>query len=94
MRAASAAQEMRLPERPFSKPLPRALIEQRRSLALDAHAKDHVLMALDALTIAPERFIPETNVYLGLRSIYWQLDARRERRLLCATWSRGCGRWR
>ncbi len=69
----SAAQEMRLPERPFSKPLPRALIEQRRNLALDAHAKDHVLMALDALTIAPERFIPETNVYLGLRSIYWQL---------------------
>ncbi len=30
-------------------------------------------MALDALTIAPERFMPETNVYLGLRSIYWQL---------------------
>ena len=30
-------------------------------------------MALDALTIAPERFIPETNIYLGLRSIYWQL---------------------
>ena len=70
----SAAQEMRLPERPFAKPLPRALIEQRRNLALDANAKDQVLMALDALTIAPERFIPETNVYLGLRSIYWQLS--------------------
>jgi uncharacterized protein (TIGR02302 family) len=65
--------EMRLPERPFAKPLPRALIEQRRNLALDANAKDNVLMALDALTIAPERFIPETNIYLGLRSIYWQL---------------------
>ncbi len=65
--------EMRLPERPFAKPLPRALIEQRRNLALDANAKDHVLMVLDALTIAPERFIPETNIYLGLRSIYWQL---------------------
>jgi uncharacterized protein (TIGR02302 family) len=64
---------MRLPERPFAKPLPRALIEQRRNLALDANAKDNVLMALDALTIAPERFIPETNIYLGLRSIYWQL---------------------
>jgi uncharacterized protein (TIGR02302 family) len=69
----STTQELRLPERPFGKPLPRALIEQRRDLALDANAKDHVLMALDALTIAPERFIPETNVYLGLRSIYWQL---------------------
>ncbi len=65
---------MRLPERPFAKPLPRALIEQRRNLALDANAKDNVLGALDALTIAPERFIPETNVYLGLRSIYWQLS--------------------
>ena len=52
---------------------PRALIEQRRILALDANAKDQVLTALDALTIAPERFTPETNVYLGLRSIYWQL---------------------
>jgi uncharacterized protein (TIGR02302 family) len=69
----STPHEMRLPERPFAKALPRALIEQRRDLALDANAKDHVLMALDALTIAPERFIPETNVYLGLRSIYWQL---------------------
>ena len=69
----SAAHELRLPERPFAKPLARALIEQRRNLALDANAKDNVLSALDALTIAPERFIPETNVYLGLRSIYWQL---------------------
>jgi uncharacterized protein (TIGR02302 family) len=69
----STRQELRLPERPFSKPLPRALIEQRRDLALDANNKDHVLMALDALTIAPERFIPESSVYLGLRSIYWQL---------------------
>jgi uncharacterized protein (TIGR02302 family) len=70
----SASQELRLPERPFSKALPRALIEQRRDLALDATNKDHVLMALDALTIAPERFMPEANVYLGLRSIYWQLE--------------------
>jgi uncharacterized protein (TIGR02302 family) len=69
----STPHEMRLPERPFAKALPRALIEQRRELALDANAKDHVLMVLDALTIAPERFIRETNVYLGLRSIYWQL---------------------
>ncbi|HWL31563.1 MAG TPA: TIGR02302 family protein [Xanthobacteraceae bacterium] len=69
----SAPQEMRLPQRPFSKPLPRALIEQRRLLALDANAKDEVLTALDALTIAPERFMPNASIYLGLRSIYWQL---------------------
>ena len=66
--------EMQLPERPFGKPLARALIEQRRDLALDAEAKARVLIALDALTIAPEKFTPEAGVYLGLRSIYWQLN--------------------
>src|SRR4029078_13725441 len=72
--ARSSPHELRLPERPFVKPLPRALIEQRRVLALDANAKDQVLVALDALALAPERFTPETNIYLGLRSIYWQLE--------------------
>ena len=69
----STATEMRLPERIFTKPLARALIEQRRNLALDANAKPRVLTALDALTIAPEKFTPEAGIYLGLRSIYWNL---------------------
>jgi len=69
----SAAFEFRLPERPFSKPVARALVEQRRILALDADAQASVLTALDALTLAPERFNLETNVYLGMRSIFWQL---------------------
>lgn len=64
---------MRLPERIFSKPLARSLIEQRRTLALDANARDQVLIALDALTIDPERFTPELSIYLGLRSIYFDL---------------------
>src|SRR5262245_40117765 len=69
----SAAFEFRLPERPFSKPMARALIEQRRVLALDGDAQASVLTALDALTLAPERFDMEANVYLGLRAIFWQL---------------------
>ena len=69
----SAPFEMRLPERPFSKPVARALIEQRRILALDGDAQARVLTALDALTMAPEKFNIESNVYLGLRSIFWQL---------------------
>ncbi len=69
----SATTEVRLPQRVFIKPLARALIEQRRSLALDAEARDRVLIALDALAIAPEQFTPETSIYLGLRSIYWNL---------------------
>jgi uncharacterized protein (TIGR02302 family) len=69
----SAAFEFRLPERPFSKPMARALVEQRRILALDGDAQASVLTALDALTLAPERFNMEANVYLGLRAIFWQL---------------------
>ncbi len=65
--------DMRLPERMFTKPMARALIEQRRILALDAETKPRVLTALDALAMAPEVFKIEAGVYLGLRSIYWQL---------------------
>ncbi|HEY2134356.1 MAG TPA: TIGR02302 family protein, partial [Xanthobacteraceae bacterium] len=65
--------EMRLPERVFVKPLARALIEQRRDLALDADSRDRVLIALDALAIDPEHFTPEMGIFLGLRSIYWSL---------------------
>jgi uncharacterized protein (TIGR02302 family) len=63
-----------LPEHIFVKPVARALIEQRRILALDAQAQPLVLAALDALTIAPERFTPEAGVFLGLRSIYYDLN--------------------
>ena len=65
--------DFELPQRIFVKPVARALIEQRRILALDADAKPLVLAALDALTIAPEQFTPETAVYLGLRAIYFDL---------------------
>ena len=64
---------LRLPERVFTKPLARALIEQRRNLALDAHARPAVITALDALALAPERFTPNPGVYLGLRAIFWSL---------------------
>jgi len=65
--------ELTLPERIFVNPLARALIEQRRDLALDAETRDRVLIALDALTIAPEKFVPEVPVYLALRSLFWNL---------------------
>ena len=63
-----------LPERVFTKPLARALIEQRRNLALDANARPRVSAALDALAIAPERFTKEAGIYLGLRSLYWSIE--------------------
>jgi uncharacterized protein (TIGR02302 family) len=67
----------RLPERLFTKPLARALIEQRRILALDANQNSQVYAALDALMIAPELFTPEAGQYLGLYSVARQLEAAR-----------------
>ncbi|MGH6766819.1 MAG: TIGR02302 family protein, partial [Bradyrhizobium sp.] len=66
---------MRLPQPLFTKPLARALIEQRRILALDANQNSQVYAALDALMIAPEMFTPETGHYLGLYSVTRQLEA-------------------
>ncbi|KRR28683.1 TIGR02302 family protein [Bradyrhizobium retamae] len=68
---------MRLPERLFTKPLARALIEQRRILALDANQNSQVYTALDALMIAPELFTPEAGHYLGLFSVKHQLEEAR-----------------
>jgi uncharacterized protein (TIGR02302 family) len=58
-----------LPERVFGKPLARALVEERRDLALDANARERVLTALDALALAPDKFNTDVSVYLGLRTI-------------------------
>jgi uncharacterized protein (TIGR02302 family) len=69
--------DMRLPERLFTKPLARALVEQRRILALDANQHAQVYAALDALMIAPELFTPEAGQYLGLYSVARQLEAAR-----------------
>jgi uncharacterized protein (TIGR02302 family) len=68
---------MRLPERLFTKPLARALIEQRRILALDANKNSDVFAALDALMIAPELFTPDAGQYLGLHDVAHQLEAAR-----------------
>ena len=67
----------KLPERLFTKSLPRALIEQRRNLALDANQAAQVHTALDALLIAPEVFTPESGQYLGLHSVTRQLAGAR-----------------
>ena len=82
---------MRLPERLFTKPLARALIEQRRILALDANQNAQVYAALDALMIAPELFTPEAGYYLGLHSVARQLEAARtddaKREVVASLWA-------
>jgi uncharacterized protein (TIGR02302 family) len=62
-----------LPTRTFSKPLARALVEQRRILALDANRQPQVNDAFDALLIAPEHFYDSSAIYLGVSKIYRDL---------------------
>ena len=64
----------RLPERVFTDPLARALIEQRQALAtsMDRAERRTVADMLNALTIAPDKFYAgQENVYAGIRAAYW-----------------------
>jgi len=56
-----------LPQRPFTNPLAKALVEQRRNLVLAPDDRKQVQTALDALLIAPEIFTPQWGVFIGLR---------------------------
>ena len=74
---------LRLPTRPFHKPLAKALVEQRRNLVLDPDHKDHVETALAALTIAPDLFGVTPAVFLGLQAAQNRLaDAKGDADLL------------
>ena len=66
--------EFILPERKFTKPLAKAVVEQRKKLVRERDSASQVAMALDALTIGGERAIPDSSVYLALRDTYWRLD--------------------
>lgn len=66
--ATSETKTLVMPERPFSNPLARAVIEQRRLLALDANAKNHVLDLVDAITIRPEDTFDNIAHYLAIMS--------------------------
>lgn len=66
--AASESKAFILPERPFANPLARALVEQRRLLALDANARPRVLRLMDAITLRPEDTIDNMSHYLGVMS--------------------------
>ncbi|HEY4274425.1 MAG TPA: DUF4175 family protein [Rhizomicrobium sp.] len=64
----------RLPERVFTDPLARALIEQRRALATaeNRDGRRAVVSVLNALTIAPEKFYAgQSSVYTAIRAAHW-----------------------
>jgi uncharacterized protein (TIGR02302 family) len=71
--------EFVLPERKFTKPLAKAVIEQRKKLVRDADAVDSVARALDALTLGADKVIDDSFVYLALRNAYWRLQNDRSR---------------
>jgi uncharacterized protein (TIGR02302 family) len=70
---ASVPYEFILPERAFTKPLARAVVEQRKKLVRDPAAPEGVAYALDALTLGGDKVIDDSTVYLALRNAYWRL---------------------
>jgi len=68
----SAEVTFKLPARVFTDPLARALVEQRQLLATSGAAdRKTVLMTLDALTVAPDKFYQgKTDIFLALRSAF------------------------
>jgi uncharacterized protein (TIGR02302 family) len=66
--ATSDTKTLVMPERPFANPLARAVIEQRRLLALDTNAKPRVLDLMDAITLRPEDTFDNMSNYLAIMS--------------------------
>ncbi len=72
-----------LPEKQFTKPLAKALVEQRRNLVLYPDNKDLVELALQSLMLAPEAFGTTMGVYLGLDvANHMLLDAKSDKDLV------------
>jgi uncharacterized protein (TIGR02302 family) len=69
----SEGYEFVLPERVFTQPLAKAVIEQRRKLVQEPDSSAMVARALDGLTLGEERVIEDHTVYLSLRNTYWRL---------------------
>ena len=59
--------KFRLPERIFGHPLARALVEQRRELAMDYGESERVLDVLQAVMKKPEELLDDKGVYLTIK---------------------------
>ncbi|MFC5586206.1 TIGR02302 family protein [Nitratireductor kimnyeongensis] len=63
-----------LPERTFTNPLAKALIEHRRTLALDANMKPRVLAMMDAVMTWPEETLKDLSQFLGVSAAQSRLE--------------------
>jgi len=65
---------MVLPERPFEHPVAKAIIDQRRILALDNSQSDPVRAAIAGIMDDPDAFGGDSVAYLGLRTAFARLE--------------------
>ncbi len=67
----STVEEFIMPSRVFRKPLAKAIVEERRNLALDARQSRRVATMIDAISgPASHQFIKSASVFTGLRVAY------------------------
>jgi uncharacterized protein (TIGR02302 family) len=64
----SKLKRFKLPEREFTKPLAKSLVELRRELVMSPDDRDEVIRLLEALTVWPEGVLEDSGVYLGVRT--------------------------
>ncbi|EKF40417.1 hypothetical protein NA8A_21002 [Nitratireductor indicus C115] len=62
----SETKTLTMPQRTFTNPLAKALVEQRRMLAMDANQKPRVMALLEAMMIWPEETLQNLSHFLGL----------------------------
>ena len=71
--AASETKTFVMPERIFTNPLARAVVEHRRIFSIDANRKQDVLDLIDAITLRPEDTFENPSHYLGIMAGRTQL---------------------
>ena len=75
----SSSLEITLPSRIFTDPLARAVVYERRRLALDSNLRRDVSNMLDTITSTrPETFIPDYSHYFALRVAYHRIRGARD----------------
>lgn len=72
--ATSEVKRFILPERSFTNPLARAVVEMRRLIGLDANQRPQARELLDAITLRPEDTIKTPAHYIALMSLRTRLD--------------------
>ncbi len=73
----SETKEIILPGRNFSNSVARALIEQRRILALDANQRNFVISMLDAVTTASDLFLDDFTAHMAIKVAWRRLISAR-----------------